>query len=307
MKNIVFLDTETFGDDIDLENFKELGKVNSYMITANEQTIQRVKDADIIVTNKVVIDKNIMQNSKNLKLICVAATGMNNIDLQAAKDLNIEVKNVAGYSTKSVVQHTLSMVLYLLEQSAYYDQYAKNRWADSGLFTHVKRPFYEIYKKRWGIIGLGSIGKDVANIASAMGAEVVYYSTSGKNNDTTYKQVDLETLLSTSSIITIHAPLNEQTHHLLNNQNLSLIKEKSVLINVGRGSIVDEEYLAKLVDEKEFYIGLDVMPKEPIDKNHQLLKAKNQHQIHLTPHIAWTSKEARIKLLDGIYKNIKDF
>ena len=212
---IVILDALTFGDT-DLGGFDLFGDVKIYQTTSKEQTKERVTDADVIVTNKVVIDGKLMSECKNLKLICVAATGMNNIDLESAKKMGIEVKNVAGYSTASVIQHTFSMLFYLVGHSRYYDETIKSKAYSRGeIFTDVSKPFFEIKGKRWGIIGLGEIGRGVANIAKAFGAEVVYYSTSQKNNNPSYKQESLEDILKTCDIISIHAPLNEQTDNLI--------------------------------------------------------------------------------------------
>ena len=303
---IVILDAITFGDT-SLEGFKEFGEVVIFQKTTPEETLERIKEADVIVTNKVVITKEMMQQTPSLKLICIAATGMNNVDLNGAKELGIEVKNVAGYSTESVVQHTFSMLLYLLEHSKYYDEKVKSGvYSHSGIFTDVSSPFWEIHGKKWGIIGLGAIGKRVAEVATAFGAEVCYYSTSGANFFAKYKKMELEELLKECDIITIHAPLNEKTKNLLDYQQLSLIQTGKILLNLGRGGIVNEDAIAKIVDEKEIYIGLDVFEKEPLAEDSPLLKVKNPHRLHLTPHIAWTSKEAREKLIEGVIANIKE-
>ncbi len=303
---IVILDAKTLGD-VNLDRFKEFGEVEIYQTTKPNETLGRVKDADIVVTNKVVIDRDIMQNS-TIKMVAVAATGMNNVDLEAAKELEIVVKNVAGYSTKSVVQHTFAMLFYLLEQLKYYDEFVKSgAWSKSGLFTNIDRSFFEISGKRWGVIGLGEIGREVAKIATSFGCEVVYYSTSGKNSDSAYKRVDLDELLKSSNIISIHAPLNSNTLNLLNKSNLYLINDGSILLNLGRGGIINEEDLAKFIDEKRVYVGLDVVSKEPIDEHNPLMRVKNRDNLLITPHIAWTSKEARENLIDGIIKNIRGF
>ncbi len=306
MMKIVLLDTITFGDT-DLSGFNALGEVVIYQRTLPEETLERVRDADIVVTNKVVITKEIMQSSPHLKLIAIAATGMNNVDLEAAKELGIEVKNVAGYSTASVVQHTFAMLLYLLEHSRYYDDVVKSAtYSKSGVFTDVSRPFWEIAGKKWGIIGLGAIGKGVAEVASAFGAHIHYYSTSGRNSFAKYKRVELGELLQKCDIITIHAPLNEQTKNLLGYEELAKVKEGAIILNLGRGGIIDEAAVAKIVDERELYIGLDVFEKEPLPENSPLLQVKNKDRLHLTPHIAWTSKEAREKLIEGVIANIKE-
>lgn len=304
---IVFLDKKTLGDDISLDSFNQFGEVTIYETTSYEQTLQRVQDADIVVTNKVVIDKNIMDNS-NLKLICVAATGMNNIDLEYAQQKEIVVKNVAGYSTASVVQLTLTFVLKFVQKIEYYDSYGKTNWKNSPIFTHLDEPFFELDKKTWGIIGLGSIGKGVATVANAFGCEVQYYSTSGKNNDNTYTQVGLEELLATSDIISIHSPLNEQTKNLLNATNIPFIKKGAILINVGRGGIVNEQAISDAINNgQDVYFGTDVTSVEPIKSDNPLLTIENTNRLILTPHIAWASKEARMRLLKGIQQNIDGF
>jgi len=243
-------------------------------------------------------------NKSKIKFIQIAATGMNNVDLEYAKTKGIIVKNVAGYSTKSVVQQTFALVLGLINKVCYFDKYTKKEYPNSKIFTHIQN-WFEIAGKRWGIIGLGTIGKEVAKVATAFGAEVVYYSTSGKNSNSNYKRVDLDELLTTSDIITIHAPLNEKTKDLIKFDELMKMKDGVVLINVGRGGIVNEKDLAKAMDIKNILVGFDVFEKEPIDPDNPLLKY-NEKTL-LSPHIAWTSIEARQKLMDGIYKNIEEF
>jgi len=304
---VVFLDKKTLGDDLDFSVFNEFGEVIYHEVTKPNQTLVRVKDADIVVTNKVVIDKSIMDSS-NIKLICVAATGMNNIDLEYAKQKGIVVKNVAGYSTSSVVQLTLAMALYFLNNLSYFDSYSKNKdgWQKSDIFTHFTPTFFDLQNKTWGVIGLGSIGKEVAKIALAFGCKVIYYSTSGKNNNSDFKQVSLEELLKSSDIISIHSPLNSDTKDLINSTNLPLLKDSVILLNLGRGGIVNEEDLAKKLESSNIKVGLDVLESEPIQKNNPLLKIKSDNLI-LTPHLAWASYESRERLLEGIYKNIKKF
>ena len=305
--NIVVLDALTFGDT-DLSAFEKLGNVKIYKTTTKQQTKQRITDADVIVTNKVVITDELMRDAKNLKLICVAATGMNNIDLPSAKKMGIEVRNVAGYSTNSVIGHTFSMLFYLLGHSRYYDEVVKSgSYSKSAIFTDVSHPFFEINGKKWGIIGLGEIGRGVANVATAFGADICYYSTSGKNTNKEYKQVSLDTLLKTSDIITIHAPLNEQTNNLLDYEELLMCKDKAIILNLGRGGIINEDAVARVVDERDISFGLDVFTKEPLDEKSPLLNVKNKDNLYMTPHIAWTSIEAREKLISSIANNIKSF
>lgn len=306
--HIVILDAKTLGDDLNISVLEQFGTLTSYETTSEEETVERIEIADIVITNKVVITANMMEQAPRLKLICIAATGMNNVDLKAAKFKSIVVKNVAGYSTKSVVQHTFAMALYLLEKMAYYDAVVKNdAWSTSGLFTDVSHPFYEISGKKWGIIGLGAIGQEVAKIAEAFGAEVSYYSTSGKNLKSAYPHQTLESLLKDSDIISIHAPLNDDTYDLINENNLPHLKDNAILLNLGRGGIINETDLAFELDRREIYAGLDVLEKEPILLTNRLNEVKHTERLLITPHIAWTSIEARKKLLDGIVKNIQTF
>ena len=297
---IVILDGLTLGN-INLKIFEDLGELIIYQTTPKNETIQRLQEADIVLTNKVVIDKEVIDNT-NLKMIQVLATGMNNVDIEYAKQKGIIVKNVAGYSTESVAQLTFAFVLNIMNKINYYDEYSKTKYSDSEIFTHIV-DFEELNNKTWGIIGLGNIGKKVAQIASSFGCEVVYYSTSGKNNDDKYKKVSLNEILK-SDIISIHAPLNENTNNLLNANNLNLIKKGAILINMGRGGIVNEKDLAEIIDKKGFYAGFDVFTKEPISKDNPLLNVKN---IILTPHIAWASVEARGKLVKLAYENLENF
>jgi glycerate dehydrogenase len=306
--NIVLLDAKTLGEDLDLSALENLGTFTRYETTSEEETLARIVDVDIVITNKVRITANMLAQTKKLKLICIAATGMNNVDLEAAKFQGVVVKNVAGYSTKSVVQHTFSMALYLLEKMAYYDKVVKDdTWSASGLFTDVSHPFYEISGKKWGIIGMGAIGREVATIATAFGAEVNYHSTSGENLHHAYPHKSLEFILKDCDIISIHAPLNDKTLDLINENNLPYLKDNAILLNLGRGGIINETDLAFELDRREIYAGLDVLEIEPITLTNRLNEVKHKERLLITPHIAWTSIEARKKLLEGIVKNINEF
>jgi glycerate dehydrogenase len=302
---IVLLDTLTFGET-DLSCFSKLGDVDAYKTTMSNETLERITDAEVIVTNKVVITREYMQKAKKLKLICVAATGTNNVDLEAAKELGIIVKNVAGYSTDSVIQHTFSMLFYLIGHARYYDEVVKSgAYSKAAVFTDVSHPFFEIKGKKWGIIGLGEIGRGVANIAKCFGAELCYYSTSGRNHAEDFQRTNLEALLKTCDIISIHAPLNDKTKNLLDYEQLFTCKEGAVVLNLGRGGIINENAVAKIVDEKNITFGLDVFEKEPLPQESPLLHVRHKERLYMTPHIAWTSVEARDKLIAGVCENIK--
>ncbi len=304
---IVILDRATLGFDIDMSIFETLGEVESFDVTNETQTINRVKNADIVITNKVVISKEVMDNS-NLKLICISATGTNNVDLEYAKQKNIQVKNVAGYSSSSVVQLAFSMIFQIVQKLDYYKKYVdEGNWQKSQIFTHIDKPFFELDGKKVGIIGLGDIGRNFAKKAKAFDCEVMYFSTSGKNSNSEYKQVSLDELLSTCDIISIHCPLNENTKDLLNYKNMKNIKDGAILLNLGRGGIINEADLAKIIDEKEIYCGIDVVAIEPILEDNPLLKVKNKDRLLLTPHIGWASIEARTRLVKMVAENIKEF
>jgi glycerate dehydrogenase len=303
---IVFLDRKTLGSDITLEQFEKFGEIITYDSTSVDETLKRVQNADIVVTNKVILDQYIIDNS-NIKLICIAATGMNNVDLKYAKKKGIVVKNVVGYSTSSVAQLTFSYILQFVQHINFYDNYVKSgEWQKSDIFTNHTKPFYELDKKILGIIGLGNIGKKVAKIGQSFGCQVIYYSTSGKNNNSEYKNVTLEELLKTSDIISLHSPLNKQTNNLINSTNLKYIKKGALLLNLGRGGLVNEQDIANSINNnQDIYFATDVVTKEPISEKSPLLTIQNKERIIITPHIAWASKEARQRLLDGIEVNIK--
>lgn len=303
---IVCLDADTLGD-VSLEIFSKFGEFKSFATTNDSQKIERLNGVSVVITNKVVIDKNVM-DATNLKLICISATGMNNVDLEYANKKGIVVKNVAGYSTNSVIQHTFATLLSLLNHVKFYDDYVKNaEWVKSDIFTNLSRSISEIHGKNFGIIGLGEIGTGVANIASAFGANVSYYSTSGRNFNSKFSRVTLEELLENSHIVSIHAPLNENTKNLISKKELELMKNGAIIMNFGRGGIIDESALANAIDSKNLRACIDVLQSEPMQENHPLLNIKNRENLIITPHVAWASREAREVLIDKIAQNIENF
>lgn len=308
MKKIVILDGKTLGN-VAYDKLNEFGNVVYYDETNKEEVADRIKDAHIVLTNKVVLEKDVLEQADNLELICEMATGYNNIDIKTAAARNIAVTNVAGYSTVTVAQHTFAMLLSLYNKISFYDEYVKSgKYSDSGVFTNVEETYHDIEGKVWGIIGLGNIGRRTAKIAESFGAKVVYYSTSGNHVDEYYKRVDFEELIEKSDIISIHAPLNERTNNLIDYAALMKMKKEAVIINVGRGPIVNNEDLAKALDEG--IIGgaaLDVFDTEPVDKNNPIMSVKNKNKIILTPHIAWASEEARNRLFNDLIENIRAY
>lgn len=256
---IVFLDRASLGD-ASLAPIEALGELKCYELTTAEECAERIADAEIVITNKVRIDRREMEAAPRLKLICIAATGMNNVDLEEARRRGIAVKNVAGYSTESVVQTTFAHLLNLVGRLPYFDARVKGGdYSRSRLFTDMGRSFWELNGKRMGIIGLGAIGRRVAEVAEAFGMEVVYYATSGRPHDDHFRAVSIEELLSTSDVVSIHAPLNERTAGLVAEKELQMMKPSAILLNAGRGGIVDEEALAKALDNGVIAgAGLDV-------------------------------------------------
>lgn len=306
---VVFLDRKSIGEDIDLNPFNKFGEVVSYDYSTVEETYERTKDADIIILNKVPINEKSIGDAHKLKLVCVTATGTNNLDKEYLASRNIQWRNVAGYSTEVVAQHTLALTLSLFEHLPYYDNYVKlEKYVNDRLFTHFEMKFNEINGKTWGIIGLGAIGSRVAEIATCLGAKVIYYSTSGKNNNEKYKRVSFEELLSQSDIISIHAPLNENTMHLINKDALIKMKNTAILINVGRGPIVVEKDLAWALENNIIAAaGLDVLDIEPMSNDNPLKNIKDSCKLIITPHIAWAAVEARQRLMQIIYNQIEEY
>ena len=306
---IVFLDRKSIGEDIDLSSFNEFGEVVIYDYSTPEEALLRTEDADIIILNKVPVNENTIRNAKSLKLVCVTATGTNNLDKEYLAKRGIEWRNVAGYSTEAVAQHTLALTMFLFEHLYYYDNYVKSeKYVNDKLFTHFEMKFNELYGKTWGIVGLGAIGKRVAEIASCLGANVIYYSTSGKNNNSTYKRVEFDELLTTSDIISIHAPLDDNTLHLFDKNAFSKMKPTALLINVGRGPIIIEEDLANALENNQIAAaGLDVLDIEPMSEDNPLRRIKDSNKLIITPHIAWAALEARQRLMGIIYQQIKEF
>lgn len=306
---IVFLDAKTIGEDIDLSGFDELGEVVKYGFSTAEEARERSKDADVLVLNKVQVNEQTIGAAKHLKLVCVTATGTNNLDKEYLAKQGIEWRNVAGYSTESVAQHTFAMLFYLLEKLPYYDNYVKSeKYVNDVSFTHFAKAFHELSGKTYGIIGLGNIGRRVADIAKAFGCHVIYYSTSGRNSQPDYERVSFDELLERSDIVSIHAPLDENTLGLMNQKAFAKMKSSAILLNVGRGPIINEADLAEALNNRMIAAaGLDVLSVEPMQPENPLRGIKDSERLLITPHIAWAGVEARMRLMDIILNQIKEF
>ncbi len=307
--NIIFLDASTLGDVDNISLISDMGNYTEFDVTPPKLRLERSSDADILITNKVLIDEELMDACPRLKLVCIAATGMNNVDLEYAKKKGIEVKNVAGYSTESVVQCTFSMLLYLLHHSSYYDEYVRSgEYIKSPVFTHQGPEFRELKNKVFGIVGMGTIGKRVAEIAKAFGSRVIYHSTSGSNLNTGYEHVSLKKLMEISDVVSIHCPLNDRTNDLIGEEELGLMKSNAIVLNMGRGGIINEKALAEAID-KEIISGaaIDVLTVEPVQKDNPLMQVQKKDRLFITPHIAWASIESRRLLVEKLAQNIRDF
>ncbi|MEZ0540458.1 D-2-hydroxyacid dehydrogenase [Fibrella arboris] len=311
---IVFLDARTVGTEPDLTPFDQLaaatgGTFITYPDTAPDQTAERLQGADVVITNKVRITREVLAACPDLNLICVAATGTNNIDTKAAAERGIPVKNVSGYSTHSVAQVSFTMLLSLMNSPAYYDRYVKaGEYSRETIFTHLGRPFRELSGMQFGIIGLGAIGRQVAQIATAFGATVVYFSASGRTYDVPYRAVSLAELLSTSDVVSVHAPLTDKTINLLTYSELVQMKPTAFLLLLSRGGMVNEADLARALDERKLAgAGVDVFEQEPMPATHPYLTMTYPERIILAPHIAWSSVEARKILMNRVADNIREW
>lgn len=306
--NIVVLEQNSIGLDIDLTIYEEFGNVTYYGNTVHE-VAERIKDADIVIANKARLNEESMKDAPNVKLICEFATGYDNVDLEYCKKRGIAVANVVDYSTPAVAQHTFAMALYLLERLPYYDNYVKSgTYASQDRFSNFDKPFLELEGKRWGIVGLGNIGKKTAKIAKAFGCEVVYYSVTGKNSNQEYKRVEFDELLETCDFISVHCPLSDLTKNLIDYNAMKKMKKTAILLNVARGPVVNNADLYRSLIEGEIYAaGLDVLEKEPITEDNPLSKIKDSEKLIITPHMAWASTESRTRLAVEVYENIKAF
>lgn len=308
---ILMLDTVTLGDDMDLSKFSRLGEVVTFRQSTYKEAEERLRvhDPQIVINNKVLLDAQMLSAAPSLKMVAETATGYNNVDLEYAKAHGIRVANVAGYSTQSVIQHTFALLFYVLEKLSYYDRYVKSGdYTDCPCFTHFDKVFPELFGKTWGIVGLGAIGRGVAKIADAFGCRVIYYSASGNRYDVPYACVTLDELLCSSDILSVHAPLTEKTNNLFCYETLAKMKRSAILLNLGRGPIVNDRDLARALQEGLIAgAGLDVITKEPMEKDNPLLTIDDSAKLIITPHIAWATYEARSRLLHEVYENIAAF
>lgn len=303
---IAILDAKTLGDDIEFSQFDKFGEVSVYQTTSELQLEERIKDADVIIVNKIKLNESNLSGAKKLKLICVTATGYDNIDINYCWRKEIGVCNVRGYSTDSVAQLTVSMALSLMTHLDEFDKYVKSgRYTAGGVQNHLKPYFNEAAGKTWGIIGLGNIGRQVARIAGAMGVNVIA-NPHKKQKD--YNCADLEELCRVSDIISVHVPLTAETRGMIDEKHIAMMKDGVVFINVSRGAVADEEALVKAFENGKIGgLGIDVYSAEPMTENSPYNRILNKSNVILTPHMAWGAYEARKRCMDEIAKNIETF
>ncbi len=304
---IVFLDEYSLGD-MDLSPIKKLGEYVGYDRTKKEQVVERCKDAEVVICNKTLLRGETLRALPNLRFVAIAATGMNNVDLEVAAELGIEVKNVAGYSTSSVAEATINFALSLFKNTKYFDDYFKNgAYAATEDIFHFGRPVRQLRGSKWGVIGMGAIGREVARLASAFGCEVAYTSTSGAVRKEDYPQMTLEELLGWADVVSIHCPLTPATKGLIGDKELQKMKPTSIIINVARGGIIDETALAKALNNKTIAgAGLDVFSREPLHAS-PLYDLADKYSLVASPHTAWASDEARKVLIERIAENIREY
>ena len=300
---IVFLDAATIGEDLTYESFEELGEVVVYSTTNEENFLEHTKGADVLVINKVKLNETNLSKAPGVKLICLAATGFDNVDLNYCRKAGIGVCNVVGYSTQSVSQLTLSMALSLYTNLGQFTDFVRSgEYTKNGLANRLTPVYHEIAGKTWGIVGYGNIGKQVARVAEALGCRILVYK---RTPTESVECVDFDTICQKSDILSLHVPLNEQTKNLLDKDHIAMLKKDAIVINVARGAVTDEDALANaILTGKIAGLGVDVYSKEPFDKDHSFNKIKHLPNVLLTPHMAWGGYETRVRLLGEIKENI---
>ena len=306
---IVILERDSVGTDVSVDCLEEWGDVTAYSNTVADQVEERVKDTDIIIANKAPLNEQTLKDAANVKLICEFATGYDNVDLEYCKKRGIKVANVVNYSTAAVAQHTFALCFYILEKLNHYDNYVKSgEYASQSRFSNFDIPFTELEGKTWGIVGMGNIGRKVAQIAEVFGCKVIFYSASGNSSCKDYERVDLDTLLKESDFLSLHCPLSDKTRNLIDLDALKKMKKTAILINVARGPVVNDEALYTALTENIIAgAGLDVTGTEPMKESNPLSRIKDSNRLIITPHLAWASIEARNRVVVETYKNIEAF
>ncbi len=303
---VVVLDASTLGDDLDLTPLQALGEVKVYQTSTPEEIAVRIADADVLMQNKAKLTADLLAKATKLKVICEAATGFDNIDVAYCREHGIAVTNVPGYSTQCVAQITFTLALSLITHLPQYTSFVQSgEYTASGVANRLSPAFCELYGKTWGIVGYGNIGKQVGKIAEAFGCNVIVHKRTPEDG---VRCVDIDTLCRESDVISLHTPLNDGTRGLIGRAQLDMMKKNTILVNVARGAVTDEEAVADaLLSGKLAGFGCDVYSAEPFPAEHPIDRIKDLPNVCLTPHIAWGGYETRVRLLDEMIKNAQAF
>lgn len=302
---ITVLDKATLGEDIEFSVIEKLGELTVYDSTKQEDVAERIADSDVVILNKIKMREENLKDAKKLKLICVTATGYDNIDLDYCRKSSIAVCNVVGYSTDSVAQLTVALALHhAMHLKEYTEFVTSGNYTESGIANRLSPCFYELSGKRWGIVGMGNIGRKVAKIASAFGCEVVC---TRRKKDPEYETLPLEKLMESSDIVSVHLPLSEETKNIIDEGMISKLRKGAILVNVARGAVIDERAAADAVKAERIYFASDVYSVEPLQKEHPFSEILGHKNLLLTPHMAWGAYEARVRCIDEIAENIIAF
>lgn len=303
---IVLLDYGTLGPQIDLSPIYSVGEVSAYEKTAEDQLAERIRDAEVVITNKMKLNRHTLAGAARLKLICVTATGYDNIDIPYCRERSIGVCNVPGYSTDSVAQLTLAVALSLATHLVAYREHVHSGfYSRSGSPNLLSPVWHELTGKTWGIVGCGSIGRKVAAVAAALGCKVLVYR---RRPDPGYETVDLDTLLRRSDVVSVHLPLNEETRGIISREKIALMKKEAIFVNVARGSVADEEALVDAIETESIGgLGVDVYSTEPLPADHPYQRIMNRENVIFTPHSAWGAQEARNRCVFEVAENIAAF
>lgn len=307
---IVILERNSVGTDVSVDCIRDFGEVTVYRNTVTvEEVKERIQDADIVIANKSPLNRETLEDAKNVKLICEFATGFDNCDLAYCSSRGIKVTNVRDYCTGMVAQHTFALALALSEKLMHYDTYVKSgEYSSQDRFSNFDIPFYELEGKTWGIVGMGHIGRKVASIAKGFGCHVMFHSVTGKSSCKDYPQVDKDTLLAESDYLSLHCPLSELTKNFIDADALKKMKKTAVLINVARGKVVDNTALYEALMQGQIAAaGLDVVEEEPLKSSNPLSQIKDSTKLIITPHLAWASVEARQRCVWEAHENIAAF
>jgi glycerate dehydrogenase len=304
--NIVILDYKTLGEDLDLSGAEKFGTVIKYPTSTQEEAKERVREADVIIVNKVKMNEDVLKNAPNLKLICETATGYDNIDLSYCNTRGIKVANTPAYSTSCVAQVTVSMALSLMTHLNEYRNFVHNGSYQKSVSANMLEPIYhEVEGLTWGIIGFGNIGRKVATVAEALGCKILVNKRQPVSD---FQCVDLETILKKSDIISIHCPLSNETRGMIGKEQLEMMKKSAIIINVARGAIWDEDAVADaILDATIGGMACDVFSQEPLPKEHPFNKILDKENVILTPHMAWGSYESRTRCFNTVLSNIEAF